>query len=370
MVMPFRLTNALATFQELINNVLRPYLDIFVIAYLDDILVYLKNEEQHTKHVRKVLTALDAYSLRLKPQKCEFHKTKVNFLGYVVGINGVQISEEKIEVIKNQPTPKTVKDVQSFLGFVNFNRMFIKDFSKIANPLTQLTRKDTQQDQTKEAEEAFQTLKAACITPPYFKIFKSGKLLRFETDALDLALGGCASQLHDGKWHLIAYYLRKFLGLEERYDVHNKELLAIIACIQHQRVYAHSCLELTIYTDYKNLTFFTITKILNKRQTRQAELLRQYKFKIVYTLGKENGKADALSRRHDIAGTKTIIKQLILKINKDGTISLAHEINILMKIRKDVPKEAQQTIIQKHHDNLVHGHLEIARTIELIQRNY
>ena len=100
-VMPFRLTKALATFQELINNVLRPYLDIFVIAYLDDILIYLENKEQHTKHVKQVLRALDEYSLRLKLKKCEFYKTKVNFLGYVVGVNGVQMSEEKIEVIKN-----------------------------------------------------------------------------------------------------------------------------------------------------------------------------------------------------------------------------------------------------------------------------
>ena len=100
-VMPFGLTNAPATFQELINNVLRPYLDIFVIAYLDDILIYLEEEEQHTEHVKQVLQALDEYSLRLKLKKCEFHKTKVNFLGYVVGVNGVQMSEEKIEVIKN-----------------------------------------------------------------------------------------------------------------------------------------------------------------------------------------------------------------------------------------------------------------------------
>ena len=99
--MPFRLTNALATFQELINNVLRPYLDIFVIAYLDNILIYLENKEQHTRHVKQVLQALDKYSLRLKLKKCEFHKTKVNFLGYVVGANRVEISKEKIKVVKN-----------------------------------------------------------------------------------------------------------------------------------------------------------------------------------------------------------------------------------------------------------------------------
>ncbi|KAI1686157.1 reverse transcriptase [Pyrenophora tritici-repentis] len=294
-VMPFGLTNAPATFQELINNVLRAHLDIFVIAYLDDILVYSETLEDHVEHVKTVLRALEQFNLRLKPEKCEFHKTKVNFLGYVVGADGVQMSEEKIQVIKDWPTPTTVVQIQSFLGFLNFNRQFIKDFSDIAIPLTKLTRKDVPFKWSKEAENAFQTLKKASIEPPCFRIFQAGHPLRFETDASDLALGGCASQLHEGKWHPIAYYSRKFSGPEERYDVHDKELLAIVACLQHWRVYAESCSELTIYTDHKNLVNFTTTKVLNRRQVRWSELLGQYKFKIVYTPGKENGRADALS---------------------------------------------------------------------------
>ena len=140
--MLFRLTNALAIFQDLINNVLRAYLDIFVVAYLDDILVYSETQEDHIEHVTTVLRCLDKFNLRLKPEKCEFHKTKVNFLGYVVGIDGVQMSEEKIQLVKEWPRPATVKEIQSFLGFLNFNRQFIKDYSKIAIPLTKLTRKD------------------------------------------------------------------------------------------------------------------------------------------------------------------------------------------------------------------------------------
>lgn len=369
-VMPFGLTNAPATFQELINNVLRPYLDITVIAYLDDILIYSENEEQHTGHVLEVLQALDEYSLRLKLKKCEFHKTKVNFLGYVVGTHGVQMSEEKIEVIKNWPTPTTVTEIQSFLGFVNFNREFIKDYSKIAIPMTRLTRKDTPWNWDNKADNAFRTLKKACIKPPCFRIFVSGVPLKFETDASDLALGGCASIYIDGKWHPIAYYSRKFSGPEERYDVHDKELLAIVACLQHWRVYAESCSELTIYTDHKNLTHFTTTKVLNRRQTRWAELLGQYKFKIVYTPGRENGRADALSRRPDIAGTKEVINTAILQQNNDGTLGPSRAMNGILKIRNDLPEDQQEKIIRQHHDDPVHGHPGITRTMELIKRNY
>jgi hypothetical protein len=153
--MPFRLTNAPATFQALINNVLREYLDIFVVAYLDDILIYSETEEEHVRHVKQVLRALDKYYLRLKPQKCKFHQQEVAFLGYIVGANGIRMSEEKIQVVRDWLKIENVKGVQSFLGFLNFNRQFIKDFLKIARPLTQLTRKDTPFVWSKEAEEAF-----------------------------------------------------------------------------------------------------------------------------------------------------------------------------------------------------------------------
>jgi hypothetical protein len=369
-VMPFGLTNAPATFQALINNVLREYLDIFVVAYLDDILIYSETEEEHVRHVKQVLRALDKYYLRLKPQKCKFHQQEVAFLGYMVGANGIRMSEEKIQVVRDWPKIENVKGVQSFLGFLNFNRQFIKDFSKIARPLTQLTRKDTPFVWSKEAEEAFQQLKKASITPPCFRIFQAGQPLRFETDASDLALGGCASQMHDGKWHPIAYYSRKFTPAKENYDVHDKELMAIVSCLEHWRIYAESCSALTIYTDHKNLVNFTTTKTLNRRQVRWSEMLGQYKFKVVYTPGKDNGRADALSRRPDIAGTKEVINTAILKVNSDGSLGPAHEINALLTVRNDVPEELQNAIIRQHHDDPVHGHPGITRTMELIRRNY
>jgi hypothetical protein len=105
----------------------------------------------------------------------------------------------------------------------------------------------------------------------------------------------CAKQERDGKWHLIAYYSRKFLSAEENYDVHDKELLAIVVTLEHWRIYAESCSDLTVFSDYKNLVNFTTTKTLNQQQVRWLETLEQYKFKIVYILGKDNSRADALS---------------------------------------------------------------------------
>jgi transposase InsO family protein len=369
-VMPFGLTNAPATCQELINSALHDCLDDFAIAYLDDILIYSANEKEHIQHVKEVLRRLQAFHLELKPEKCEFHKEEVEFLGHMVGINGVRISEAKIKTIKEWATPKTVKDIQSFLGFVNFNRMFIQDFAKIAIPLTKLTKKETTWRWGESQQEAFEKLKHACITEPVLVAFRSGEPLRFETDASDLAMGGAALQERDGKWHPIAYYSKKFSSAEERYDVHDKELLAIVYALEHWRVYAESCSDLTIFTDHKNLTHFTTTKQLNRRQVRWSEMLGQYQFKIVYTPGKDNGRADALSRRHDVVGKKTDVFMPLLQENKDGTLGPSKEICSIFKITTTVPEELQQSIIESHHDDPVYGHPGIARTMELIRRNY
>jgi transposase InsO family protein len=370
-VMPFGLTNAPATCQALINNVLREHLDIFVVAYLDDILIYSRNEKEHTEHVRTVLRLLQQHDLLVDPDKCKWHQEELEFLGCIVGKNGVKMSPKKIEVVKNWPTPTTVKEVQAFLGFVNFNRQFIQNFSKIAIPLTELTKKENAFEWTDKADKAFHTLKEACVEPPVLVTFRNGEPLRFETDASDLAIGMCAKQERDGKWHPIAYHSRKFSSAEENYDVHDKELLAIVVALEHWRIYAESCSDLTIFSDHKNLVNFTTTKTLNRRQVRWSETLGQYKFKIVYTPGKDNGRADALSRRSDIAGTKEITQSTILKIHEDGSLGPAKGLRRLkMSIGIEVPEELQEAIIRQHHDDPVHGHPGVARTMEQIQRNY
>lgn len=164
-------------------------------------------------------------------------------------------------------------------------------------------------------------------------MFNTAKALRLETDASDLAIGACLLQQHDGKWHPIAYHSRTLSPAEQNYNIHDKELLAIVASLEHWNVYAKGAPALDIYTDHQNLLTFTTTKKLNRRQVRWSELLGQYKFKVHYTPGKNNRRADALSRRHDYIQNKHETVRSILKENKNGTLSpRTAELNTILTI--------------------------------------
>ena len=384
-VMPFGLTNAPATCQMMINDTLREYLDNFVVAYLDDILVYTTGTlKDHIAHVSKVLDKLKDRELKIKPEKCDFHKTSVTFLGFIVGRQGIQLDPSKVDSIRTWPTPKTVKDVQAFLGLTNYNRKFVENYSKLALPLTELTKKDKPFTWAKPQQAAFEALKRANEDSPVLRMFTPTQALHIETDASDRAIGACATQFFNGKRHPIAYYSRKMSPAEENYDIHDKELLAVVSALQHWRVYCEGAPELTVYTDHKNLLHFTTTKQLNRRQTRWSELLGQYKFTIKYTPGKDNARADALSRRSDYMEGHQPTSHSILKVNADGTLSAnPQEFNTILRILTDdseqfpiehgkykVPQDKEQQCISDHHDGPSNGHPGIAKTTERIQRNF
>jgi len=194
LVMPFGLTNAPATCMRMMNDVLRPFLYKFCICYLDDIMVYSKNEEEHEEHVTKVLKALQAHQLQCKPEKCEFHTTRTTFLGYVVSRDGLAMDPSKVSAILEWEPPTCVKEVQSFLGLANYYRRFIKGYSGIATALTNLTRKDTKFEWTETAQAAFDQLKQAFTTAPILLTFDPEKPITVETDASDYAIGAVLSQ--------------------------------------------------------------------------------------------------------------------------------------------------------------------------------
>jgi len=385
MVMPMGLTNAPATMQQMINDVLRDLLDITVLAYVDDILVFTTGSlEQHVKDVQAVFERLATTTFKTAPEKCEFHKKSVKFLGFIIGTDGVRIDPEKTRSIEEWPTPRTVKEIQSFLGLANYNRKFIPDYSRVAIPLTKLTKKDTPFKWTSDQENAFQALKKMCTTSPTLRIFDVKLPIQVETDASDLAIGACLTQEHSGQRHPLAYYSRKMTPAEQNYDIHNKELLAIVVSLQHWRVYAEGAPGLIIYSDHKNLTTFTTTKELNRRQVRWSQLLGQYKFKIVYTPGKDNSRADGLSRRPDYMESKEKFEHSILRTNQDGSLSAnAKDFGNVLRILQDdteqfpvlqgkfaVQTNQEQDCIKQHHDDPVQGHPGIAKTVELIQRNF
>ena len=269
-VMPFGLTNAPASFQNMINHVLRNFIDKFVVVYLDDILIYSENLEQHRQHVKMVLQALREAKLLVNPAKSEFEKEEVHYLGYVVSAGKIQMEDSKVSAVRDWPTPQNVSDVRSFLGLANYYRMFIRQFGKIATPLTNLTRKDVEFQWKDEEETAFNALKKRITDEPVLRMADPTKPFEVETDASDYALGGQLSQADEnGKMHPVAFFSKKLNGPQLNYQIHDKELMAIIEAFREWKHYlSDTAYQVKVYTDHKNLATFTTKKELNKRQIR------------------------------------------------------------------------------------------------------
>jgi len=231
-VMPFGLCNAPSTFQSMINDVFHDMLDVAVIAYMDDILIYTETVEEHVALVRRVRERLRKARLCVSIKKSSFHQREVEFLEYKISDRGISMTSIKVEGIRARSTPKKVVNVPSFMGFANFYRLYIKGFSKIAKPLTDLTKKGIKWTWTPSCQDAFDTLKDMFTTGPILTHFDTHPT-QLETDASDFALGAVLSQLcEDEKWHPVAFHSRKFSPEEINYDVHDKEMAAIVAAFK------------------------------------------------------------------------------------------------------------------------------------------
>lgn len=354
LVMSFGLTNAPATCQTLVNDTLREFLDIFCVVYLDDILIYSDDLESHKKHVAKVLEKLLEAGLFVKPEKCEFHSTSTTFLGFVISREGISMDPKKVKAVQEWETPTKVKDLQCFLGFANFYRRFIKDYSKICGPLFALLRKDTEWKWSDDCNKAFQLLIEAFCSAPILRHYDPEADTIVEVDASDSVVGGVLSQKHEEKFHPVAYYSRKMTPAECNYSIGDKELLAIVTAFKEW----HQFLEglpnpVTVYTDHANLKNFTTTMQLNRRQARWAQKLAEYQFIIEYREGSKNGKADALTRRSgdlpkegDGRGSKT--NQALLRPENFRLMTIqAHSLPIEPRIKSSLASDPLgQEIIQ------------------------
>jgi hypothetical protein len=228
LVMPFGLTNAPSAFQRFMNDIFSDMLDVNVIIYLDDILVYSNDPAEHKKHVHEVFRRLRENGLYCKAEKCHFNKDTVNYLGFVLSKDGLTMDPSKVQTIQDWPEPRKVKDIQYFLGFANFYRRFISDYSDIVVPLTRLTRKGVPWNFSDAARHSFNKLKSAFTSAPILSHWIPDKLLIVETDASDYALGAILSiQLDSGEIHPVAFHSRTFTPPELNYDTHDKELLAL-----------------------------------------------------------------------------------------------------------------------------------------------
>ncbi|KAL0204378.1 hypothetical protein M9458_002396, partial [Cirrhinus mrigala] len=257
LVMPFGLSNSPSIFQAFINEVFRDMLHRHVIVYIDDILIFSENLETHINHVRSVLQRLIANKLYAKLPKCEFHQTKISFLGYVISAEGVTMDDQKVPSVVNWPKPHTVKDLQRFLGFANFYRRFIRNFSQIAAPLTSMTRKGPKiLHWTPESNQAFQNLKERFTSAPILRHPDPEREFVVEVDASNCGVGAILSQRHGSPPKLFpcAYFSRKLTPAERNYDVGDRELLALKAALEEWRHWLEGAKEpFLVLTDHRNL---------------------------------------------------------------------------------------------------------------------
>ena len=297
-VMPFGLTGGPASWQNYMNDLLFDFLNKFCQVYMDDILIYSKTRREHREHLEQVFTRLEQAGLQVDINKCEFFKTEVTFLGVILSIDGLRMDPKKIQDIVDWAQPTCLKDVQAFVGFCNFYRRFIRGFSKIAKALTRMARKEAGFDWTAEANEAFEALKKRVTEAPVLRHYDRSRKAVLECDSSDWCLGGVLSQYDDeGDLHPVAFFSKKMIPAECNYEIYDKELLAIIRCLEHWRPELEGTDKpVEIYTDHKGLETFMISKKLTPRQVRWAEILADYNIQIQYQSGAKNAKADALTR--------------------------------------------------------------------------
>ncbi|KAK1414436.1 hypothetical protein QVD17_30180 [Tagetes erecta] len=311
LVMPFGLTNAPAVFMDLMNRVCRPYLDKFVIVFIDDILIYSKSKSEHEQHLRTILELLKKEQLFAKLSKCEFWLKEVQFLGHIVNEKGIHVDPAKIEAVKNWVTPKTPTEIRSFLGLAGYYRRFIPNFSKIAVPLTALTHKGKPYSWGPEQEDAFQTLKLQLCNAPILTLPDGNDDFVIYCDASNRGLGCVLMQ----RGNVIAYASRQLKIHEKNYTTHDLELGAVVFALKIWRHYLYGT-KCVIFTDHKSLQHIFNQKELNMRQRRWVELLNDYDCEIRYHPGKANVVADALSRKeHVVLHCVTVqsdLKSLIL----------------------------------------------------------
>ena len=305
-VMFFGLTNSPATFQTMMNALFAEELrERWLTVYMDDMLIHTTDDLTfHRRCVNRILAKLQEHDLFLKPEKCQFEQRKVEFLGVVLEAGTVQMDPTKVQGVADWSPPKTVKDVRAFLGFTGFYRYFIKDYSRIARPLIDLTRKATPFHWEERQFKAFETLKTLMCSHPVLTQPDYDKPFFLATDASAYGVGAVLSQ--EGETNIrtqkptmqpIAYYSATFTPTERNYDIYERELLAILKALQHWRPHlAATETPVTVLTDHANLTFWKNPKKVNRRVARWFATLQDYNLTIKHVPGKLHSAPDLLSR--------------------------------------------------------------------------
>ncbi|XP_078812643.1 uncharacterized protein lrrc75a isoform X3 [Oryzias latipes] len=384
LVMPFGLTNAPAVFQHLVNDVLRDFLNRFVFVYLDDILIYSPNHDLHIHHVRQVLERLLENRLFVKAEKCDFHVSTVSFLGFIIEAGNIRPDPAKVSAVANWEPPDSRKQLQRFLGFANFYRRFIRNYSSLAAPLTQLTSVNTPFVWSPEAQAAFDKLKGMFISAPILIQPDPQRQFIVEVDASDTGVGAVLSQreVSSGKLKPCAFFSRKLSPAERNYDVGNRELLAIKLALEEWRHWLEGAEHpFIVWTDHKNLAYLRSAKRLNSRQARWCLFFDRFSFIITYRPGSRNVKPDALSRihsNHDLEEATPIIPPTCVV----GNLTWDIETRVLQAQDEEpdhppppantlyVPSSLRSDVLVWGHTSRVSCHGGVQRTLSLIKRRF
>lgn len=385
LVMPFGLTNAPAVFQALINDVLRDLLNQFVFVYLDDILIFSRSLEEHEGHVSRVLQRLLDNHLYVKPEKCDFHVTQAQFLGFIVTPGHLEMDPKKVEAVHNWPIPATVKEVQRFIGFANFYRRFIKNFSSVVAPLTALTKGGGAKIHWgPEAAGAFEDLKRRFTSAPILVIPDPEKPFVVEVDASEVGVGAILSQRgEDGKLHPCAFMSRRLSDAERNYHVGDRELLAVKLALEEWRHWLEGAQHpFQVLTDHKNLEYLQQAKRLNTRQARWSLFFNRFQFLLSYRPGTKNVKPDALSRAYSPETQEKPLTSIIPRSRIVAPLQWELERVVREALAREpdpgggpagrlfVPLSARAQVLQWGHESPLTCHPGTARTLDFLQRRF
>ncbi|KAH9680152.1 Endonuclease [Citrus sinensis] len=384
LVMPFGLSNAPSTFMRLMNHVLRAFIGKFVVVYFDDILIYSKGLDEHIEHLQSVLTVLRKEKLYANLKKCSFCTNQIVFLGYVVSAKGIEVDEEKVKAIKEWPTPKSVSEVRSFHGLASFYRRFVKDFSTLAAPLTEIVKKHVGFKWGSEQERAFNLIKEKLVSAPLLALPDFTKTFEIECDASGIGIGAVLMQ--EGR--PIAYFSEKLSGAALNYPTYDKEMYALVRALE---TWQHYLLpkEFVIHTDHESLKHLKGQGKLHKRHAKWVEFIEPFPYVIKYKQGKENVVADALSRRYALISTLNAkllgfeyIKELYVNDPDFANVFNAcekvafgkfyrHDGLLFRENKLCVPHSSlRELLVREAHGGGLMGHFGIAKTLDVLKEHF
>lgn len=398
--MPFGLCNAAQTQQRLVDAIFGPKYEPKIFSYVDDIIITGSTFEEHLSLLKIVKEKLKEANLTINLKKCDFFKTSLKFLGYIVGNNSLRTDPDKISAMVNYPRPKTTTEIKRFMGMCSWYRRFIKDFSKLVSPISDLLKgkKKGQNIQwTDEAESAFIKIKELLVSAPILVQPDFTKKFTIQSDASQTALGGVLTQVIDEEERVIAYASRSLSRAERNYTTLEKELLAVLFCIDKFKAYIEG-VRFNVITDNYSLLWLNNLKNPSGKLVRWAVKLRQHSFDLIHRKGSLNVVPDALSRIQHEENEINVIYDLDLdridpwydnlrtKILNDPENFNQWKVendyiykHIVSKLQMKtnipewklvVPKPQRYDVIKACHDPPTSGHFGFYKTLNRVQQQY